>query len=281
MAVSIATACRSCCAKDFADDRRDQIAASARAAWGAASPWRSPMPATTSRWSISSRAPPRIRTARGRSADEIRKTLASLARFGLLSRRTSSDRRHACASSRKPTPARRSRDAAIIFEGVPEVLDLKREALARASGLRRPRRHHRLDHLDHPGRRSLQRGRAARALSQRALAQPGLSGPAGRTVARRRDRSGRHRASEGAAGRHRQGAGGLRGDAGLHRAADSGAGHERSGADGGGRRRQRGRHRQGDQIRLRFSLSPWACWNSSTGAAAIFSITPAAISKAR
>ena len=44
---------------------------------------------------------------------------------------------------------------------------------------------HRLDHLDHPGRRSFERGRAPRALPQRALAQSGLSGAAGRNLARR------------------------------------------------------------------------------------------------
>ena len=42
--------------------------------------------------------------------------------------------------------------ASVIFEGVPEVLELKREVLARAPRLR-ARCDHRLDHVDHPGRR--------------------------------------------------------------------------------------------------------------------------------
>ena len=44
--------------------------------------------------------------------------------------------------------------AAVIFEGVPEVLDLKREALARVVEACRPVPDHRLDHIDHSGRRS-------------------------------------------------------------------------------------------------------------------------------
>ena len=121
-----------------------------------------------------------------------------------------------------------------------------------------------------------------RALSQRALAQPGLSDPAGRDFAGHSDRSRHHRTGQGAARRHRQGAGGLRGDARLHRAAHPGAGHERGGADGGGRRRQRRRisTRRSATVSA-FATRCWACWNSSTGAAATFSITPAAISKAR
>ena len=51
----------------------------------------------------------------------------------------------------------------MIFEGVPEVLDLKREALARASAARGAAADHRLDHIDHPGRRSVGRGRRIRS----------------------------------------------------------------------------------------------------------------------
>ena len=87
---------------------------------------------------------------------------------------------------------------------------------------------------------------------------------------------------QGAARGHRQGAGGVRGDARLHRAAHPGARHERGGAHGGGRRRQRRGYRQGDQATaLASAMRCWACWSSSTGAAATSSITPAAISKAR
>ncbi|MDB5656965.1 MAG: 3-hydroxybutyryl-CoA dehydrogenase [Tardiphaga sp.] len=69
---------------------------------------------------------------------EIRKTFASLSRFGLL---TSADvetliARISVVPAAGAAPALSS--AAIIFEGVPEVLDLKREALAKASQLAGP-----------------------------------------------------------------------------------------------------------------------------------------------
>ena len=63
-----------------------------------------------------------------------------------------------------------------------------------------------------------------------------------------------HRTSENPARRHRQGAGGVRGDAGLHRAAHPGAGDERGGTDGGRRRRQRRGYRQGDPLRFWLPL---------------------------
>ena len=144
--------------------------------------------------------------------------------------------------------------AAVIFEGVPEVLDLKREALARASKLAGRNADHRVDHIDHSRRRSLPRRRSPRALPQRALAQSGLPRAAGRSFARQAHRSRRHGAPEGAARIRRQGAGRVRGAAGLHRAAHPGARHERGGAHGRGRRRERGGHRQGDQVRLRHPL---------------------------
>ena len=75
--------------------------------------------------------------------------------------------------------------AGIVFEGVPEVVELKREVLAAASKCVGPDIDHRLDHVDDPGRRYLRRGRTSRTLSQRALAQPRLSDAAGRNVAGR------------------------------------------------------------------------------------------------
>jgi 3-hydroxybutyryl-CoA dehydrogenase len=64
---------------------------------------------------------------------EIRKTLASLARFGLLT----ADDADAIAARVSVVPAKDTTDtladAAIVFEGVPEVVDLKREVLATAS----------------------------------------------------------------------------------------------------------------------------------------------------
>jgi len=67
--------------------------------------------------------------------DEVRKTLLSLARFGLFAEQSvdAIARRVSVvpeAQARSALPA-----AAVIFEGVPEVLDLKRAALARASAL--------------------------------------------------------------------------------------------------------------------------------------------------
>ena len=67
--------------------------------------------------------------------DEIRKTLASLTRFGLLTEHDAD----AIAARVSVVPAKDSAvalaDAAIVFEGVPEVVDLKREVLAAASKL--------------------------------------------------------------------------------------------------------------------------------------------------
>jgi 3-hydroxybutyryl-CoA dehydrogenase len=67
--------------------------------------------------------------------EEVRKTLASLARFGLFEERSVDviARRVSVVPERD---ARRALStAAVIFEGVPEVLELKREVLTRASAL--------------------------------------------------------------------------------------------------------------------------------------------------
>jgi 3-hydroxybutyryl-CoA dehydrogenase len=69
---------------------------------------------------------------------EVRATLSSLASFGLF------DERHVAAIAGRvalvPESAAPSAlsSAAVIFEGVPEVLDLKRNVLARASGMAGP-----------------------------------------------------------------------------------------------------------------------------------------------
>ncbi len=180
---------------------------------------------------------------------EISKTLASLSRFGLLAEADVDTvcSRVSVVSARNIAVALTG--AAIVFEAVPEVVDLKREVLVAASNAR-ARSHHRLDDIDHPGRRPLRCGGTSRAVPQRALAQPGLPDPAGGNFAGDRDRSGCHRAGESAAGRHRQGAGGVRGYARFHCATHPGARHERGRANGGRRRRQRRGHRQGDPIRF-------------------------------
>jgi 3-hydroxybutyryl-CoA dehydrogenase len=71
----------------------------------------------------------------GEAMDEVRGTLTSLARFGLF------DEGKAGAVAARvtvvPEPDARAAlsSAGVIFEGLPEVLELKREALARASAL--------------------------------------------------------------------------------------------------------------------------------------------------
>ena len=137
---------------------------------------------------------------------EVRDTLAMLADLGL----GEAAQVDAIAARVRVVPASDAGLAArlrVVFEGVPEILDLKREALAE------PAAHMAPDAILASTTSTimvddLSRRRAEpRTLSQRALAQPGLSRAAGRDLAghahRRRDR-----AAEGAAGRHRQGAGG-------------------------------------------------------------------------
>ena len=86
---------------------------------------------------------------------EVRKTLASLARFGLLADKDAETviaRVSVVPRADWPTALA---GAGIVFEGVPEVVELKREVLAAASKCVGTRRHHRLDHVDHSGRRYL------------------------------------------------------------------------------------------------------------------------------
>jgi 3-hydroxybutyryl-CoA dehydrogenase len=72
-------------------------------------------------------------TLEGQALGEIRKTLASLAQFGLLT----AGNADAILARVSVVPAQNSAaalaDAAIVFEGVPEVVELKREVLAAAS----------------------------------------------------------------------------------------------------------------------------------------------------
>ncbi|SDS68463.1 3-hydroxybutyryl-CoA dehydrogenase [Bradyrhizobium canariense] len=70
---------------------------------------------------------------RDEALDEVRKTLASLARFGLLKEHETETviARVSVVPSRDSAAA--LADAGIVFEGVPEMVDLKREVLAAAS----------------------------------------------------------------------------------------------------------------------------------------------------
>jgi 3-hydroxybutyryl-CoA dehydrogenase len=85
-----------------------------------------------------SREPDRFAALADDALGEVRSTLLSLSRFGLL---TPEDAERIMARARVVPEAEAGealREAAIIFEGVPEVVDLKRDALARASRLAGP-----------------------------------------------------------------------------------------------------------------------------------------------
>jgi 3-hydroxybutyryl-CoA dehydrogenase len=69
---------------------------------------------------------------------EIRNTLASLARFKLLADKDAAAIVARVTIAAAPDMAAALADAAIVFEGVPEVVELKREVLATASKLVRP-----------------------------------------------------------------------------------------------------------------------------------------------
>ena len=64
---------------------------------------------------------------------EVRKTLASLARFGLLTERDAEAIVARVAVVSAPNMAAALSEASLVFEGVPELVDLKRDVLAAAS----------------------------------------------------------------------------------------------------------------------------------------------------
>jgi 3-hydroxybutyryl-CoA dehydrogenase len=82
---------------------------------------------------VKARSDHQFATLEAEALGEIRKTLASLARFGLLSDADTD----AVAAQVSVVPAKNMAaalaGAGIVFEGVPEVVDLKREVLASAS----------------------------------------------------------------------------------------------------------------------------------------------------
>lgn len=82
---------------------------------------------------VKARSAERFATLRADALGEIRKTLASLARFGLLA----DSQVDAVIARVSVVPAEEMAvalaDAGMVFEGVPEVVDLKREVLAAAS----------------------------------------------------------------------------------------------------------------------------------------------------
>src|SRR5580692_8350712 len=82
---------------------------------------------------IKTRSAEQFATLKAEALGEVRKTLASLARFGLLAEKDAD----AVIARVSVVPAPNMGDAlahaGIVFEGVPEVVDLKREVLAAAS----------------------------------------------------------------------------------------------------------------------------------------------------
>ncbi len=188
-ATSIAPSCRRCCAKGLPMTRPDPPSpVSARAAWAAASRSCSPMPATRVTLVDFKRAIGRaVREARSRGARaKSRKTLASLARFGLFDeaavetviarvsvvpeQRRAAPRSSAPASSSKAcrkcssSSARRWRAPRNSPGPTPIIASTTSTILVDdLSGA-----------VEHPA-----------ALPQRALAQSGVSGAAGRDFARR------------------------------------------------------------------------------------------------
>src|SRR6202171_121728 len=82
---------------------------------------------------IKARSVDQFATLKAEALGEVKKTLASLARFGLLA----DNEAEAVAARVSVVPVQGTAtalaDAGIVFEGVPEVVDLKREVLAAAS----------------------------------------------------------------------------------------------------------------------------------------------------
>jgi 3-hydroxybutyryl-CoA dehydrogenase len=117
---------------------------------------------------VKARSPEQFARLEAEALDEVGKTLASLSQFGLL---TDDDAKIVIARisvvSANGGAAALGR-AGIVFEGVPELVELKREVLAAAS-------------------KSVRRGRASSALSQRALVESSLFDPAGRDFSGRCD----------------------------------------------------------------------------------------------
>ncbi|MGA2288842.1 3-hydroxybutyryl-CoA dehydrogenase [Bradyrhizobium sp.] len=82
---------------------------------------------------VKARSAEQFATLQTDALGEVRKTLASLARFGLLTKNDAEAVIARIAVAPAPNMAVALAGAGIVFEGVPEVVDLKREVLARAS----------------------------------------------------------------------------------------------------------------------------------------------------
>ena len=82
---------------------------------------------------VKARSADQFATLEAEALGEIRKTLASLARFGLLADNDADAVVTRVSVVPVQNMATALADAGIVFEGVPEVVDLKREVLATAS----------------------------------------------------------------------------------------------------------------------------------------------------
>lgn len=82
---------------------------------------------------VKARSADQFATLEAEALGEVRKTLASLARFGLLSERDADAVIARVSVAPAQNMAAALAGAGIVFEGVPEMVDLKREVLAAAS----------------------------------------------------------------------------------------------------------------------------------------------------
>ena len=112
---------------------------------------------------VKARAAEQFSKLEAEALGEVGKTLASLARFGLLAEADADAILARVSVVPAQDMAAALAGAGLVFEGVPEVVELKREVLAAASQMRRAGYRDRLDHVDHPGRRSLRRGRKSQS----------------------------------------------------------------------------------------------------------------------
>ncbi|THD68727.1 MAG: 3-hydroxybutyryl-CoA dehydrogenase [Bradyrhizobium sp.] len=82
---------------------------------------------------IKARTPEQFAKLKGEALEEVRKTLASLARFGLLADKDAETIIARVSVEPAPNMAEALAGAGMVFEGVPELVELKREVLAAAS----------------------------------------------------------------------------------------------------------------------------------------------------
>jgi 3-hydroxybutyryl-CoA dehydrogenase len=87
---------------------------------------------------VKARSDEQFKTLETEALDEVRKTLASLARFGLLKDDQANSVIARVSVVRSQDGNAALADAGIVFEGVPEVVDLKREVLGAASRIVSP-----------------------------------------------------------------------------------------------------------------------------------------------